>query len=266
MCVIVSLRQQRRSSNGRGWQDQGVQSLFPAAPNELSDDDLAEVYAYPAETAWLRTNFVTTLDGAAQGSDHRAASISGAADQQIFALLRSLCDVIVVGANTTRVEGYQPVQPSEMRSELRAALGLAPFPAIAVISRSLSLDPGLVHGGEAPTIVVTTESAAATAGATLGEDVPLVAAGEQEVDLPAALEALVALGYQRMLCEGGPTLMRELVAAGCVDDLCLTISPLLSAGDRLRITHGAALEPPAHLRLRHLLEADGYLFSRYTSS
>ncbi len=243
-----------------------MQSLFPAVPNELSDDDLVELYAYPAEIPWLRANFVTTLDGAAQGRDHRSGSISAPIDQQVFSLLRSLCDVIIVGANTTRVEGYQPVQPNEMREELRAQLGLAPLPAMAVVSRSLRLDPGLVKGGGAPTIVVTTEAASEGAPEALGEDVHMIVAGERDVDLAVALDAILALGYQRMLCEGGPTLLSELVAAGSLDDLCLTVSPLLAAGDRLRITHGPAIEPPSHLRLRHVLEADGNLFCRYTSS
>ena len=243
-----------------------MQSLFPTAPTELSDDDLVELYAYPAEEVWLRANFVATLDGAAQGDDHRSGSISAPVDQQVFGLLRSLSDVIIVGANTTRVEGYQPVQPNDLRSDLRAGLGLAPLPAMAVVSRSLRLDARLIRGGGAPTIVVTTESASEEAKAMLGDDVPLIVAGEHNVDLPVALDAIVSLGYHRMLCEGGPTLMRDLVAAGCVDDLCLTISPMLTAGDRLRVTNGPALEPPPQMRLRHILEADGNLFCRYTSS
>ena len=74
-------------------------------------------------------------------------------------MLRSLCDLILVGAGTARVEGYQPVQPHEVRAQLRAQLGLAPVPSIAVVSRSLDIDPDLLAGGEAPTLVITTESA-----------------------------------------------------------------------------------------------------------
>jgi len=241
-----------------------VQSLYPTTPSELSDDDLAELYAYPSERPWLRTNFVSTLDGAAQGTDHRAGTISSPADQRLFALLRSLCDVIIAGANTARVEGYHPVTPSEARATTRTSRGLAPVPAIAVVSRSLRLDPILVRGGEAPTIVITTESAPSDVRKDIAAVARVVVAGERDVDFAAAREALVAMGHRRMLCEGGPTLMRDVVASGQVDDLCLTVTPLLIAGDRMRMAHGPSIEPAPRMRLRHVLEADGDLFFRYT--
>lgn len=241
-----------------------MQSLYPTTPSELSDDDLAELYAYPSERPWLRTNFVGTLDGAAQGTDHRAGTISSPADKRLFALLRSLCDVIIAGANTTRVESYQPVTPNEARATVRASRGLAPVPAIAVVSRSLRLDPALVRGGQAPTIVVTTESAPIDVRDEIAAVAPVIVAGERDVDFAVALESLAAMGHRRMLCEGGPTLMRDVVASGHVDDLCLTVTPMLAAGDRLRMTHGSSIEPPRRMRLRHVLEADGDLFLRYT--
>ena len=244
----------------------GVQSLFPASPSMLSDDDLAELYAYPVDRRWVRANFVTTLDGAAQGSDGKAGSLSSAADQQVFALLRSLCDVVLVGANTTRVEGYQPVAASEVDTDLRSRLGLAIVPALAVVSRSLDVDPGLLAGGSAPTIVVTTESAPGDLRAHAEETAPVIVAGEHDVDFGLALESLINLGYQRILCEGGPSLMRDLVASGQLDELCLTLTPRVLGGDRLHLTHGNPIEPAVPLRLRHLLESDGELFCRYTTT
>lgn len=240
-----------------------MQSLFPASPNELSDSDLAQLYAYPLEQRWVRANFVSTLDGAVQGPDMRAGSLSSPADHHLFALLRSLCDVVLVGARTTRVEGYQPVTEDETNAAVRAELGMAPVPSIAVVSRSLQLDPGLLHGGAAPTIVITTAAAAADLRADVEAHATVVVAGERSVDLGVALDALAAMGLQRILCEGGPSLMRDLVASGHLDELCLTLTPRISAGDALRLTHGAAVAPPAGLRLRHLLESDGELFCRY---
>ncbi len=81
-----------------------MQSLYPTAPSELSDDDLVALYAYPHERRYVRANFVTSLDGAAQGADEKSGSLSSKADKRIFRLLRSLCDVIVVGAGTARSE------------------------------------------------------------------------------------------------------------------------------------------------------------------
>lgn len=245
-----------------------MQSLFPATPSEVSDDDLAELYAYPAESAWVRANFVSTLDGAA-GGDFVSGSLSGQDDQKVFALLRSLSDVILVGAGTARVEGYQPVLPTEVDVELRSRLGLTQVPAIAVVSRSIDIDPGLLAGGAAATIVVTCQ-----ASAEEHEDIltglPVVVASSpddpQRIDVASAVDGLVANGYQRLLCEGGPSLMSDLVASQRLDELCLTVSPQLVGGDPLRILNGPVLVKPSRFQLRHLLTADGDLFCRYTSA
>jgi riboflavin biosynthesis pyrimidine reductase len=241
-----------------------VQSLFPTAPTELSYDDLAELYAYPVEQPWLRSNFVTSLDGAAQGTDLRSGSLSSRADKRVFGLLRTLTDVIIVGASTTRAEGYLPVEAGEMRTAIRSRLGLAPLPAIAVVSRSLRLDPGLLHGGDAPTVVITTEAAPTHLREQVAETSTVIVAGEADVDIDMAVDALAASGFQRMLCEGGPSLMRSLVASRRLDEICLTVSPLVVGGERLRMTHGDVIDPPAGYTLRHLLEEDSQLFFRYT--
>lgn len=241
-----------------------MQSLFPTVPSALSGDDLAALYAYPTEHPWMRANFVSSLDGAAQGSDRKSGTLSGRTDQQVFALLRSLCDLILVGAGTTRVEGYQPVQPEELRSDVRTRLGLTPVPTIAVVSRSLELDPALVAGGAGSTVVITTESSPADVRRRIAAAAPVIVAGEIDVDFRHAVDELSALGFHRMLCEGGPTLLRDLLAAEVVDELCLTLEPVLVAGSRLRITDGGPLEPLQGMVLRHLLEADSVLFARYT--
>ena len=81
----------------------------------------------------------------------------------------------------------------------------------------------------------------------------------------AALERVVAalhhLGHRHILCEGGPRLNAQLVAAGLVDELCLTISPMLVGGSAARILDGTS--SPTGLRLAHVLEDDGFLFCRY---
>jgi riboflavin biosynthesis pyrimidine reductase len=243
-----------------------MQSLFPTDPVDLSRDDLVEIYAYPHDRRWVRANFVSTLDGAAQGGDSKSGTLSSDADRMLFALLRSLCDVVVVGANTTRVEGYQPIRPDEVGGQIRSRLGLAPVPTIAVVTRTLDVDATLLHGGDAPTILVTTTAAATARGDRLPEGVAVVSKGEDSVDLAAALDELSARGLQRVLCEGGPRLMRDLASSGRLDELCLTLRPLIVAGDRHRIARGEAIVPELKMSLRSLLEADGDLFARYTRS
>jgi len=247
-----------------GWQDRGVQSLYPAVPADLGYDDLAELYAYPAGRSWVRANFVSSLDGAAQGGDDRSASLSSKGDRLILGLLRSLSDVVVVGATTARVEGYQPILPGDARAALRSRLGLTPLPAIAVVSRSLQIDPVLVAGGDAPTLVITTESSPQQERDELASRAEVIVAGRTSVDFSLAKEELASRGYRRILCEGGPTVMRDLVASGAMDELCLTISPLVVAGERLRLTRGAGIDPPERLVLRSVLADDDVLFCRYT--
>ncbi|HEY7044200.1 MAG TPA: dihydrofolate reductase family protein [Nocardioidaceae bacterium] len=246
-----------------------MQSLFPTDPSEVTDEDLVELYAYPSESTWVRANFVSSVDGAAQGIRGRSGELSPSADQKLFALLRSLADVILVGGQTARVEGYQPVLPSEVDGALRARLGLTATPAIAVVSRAMDFDPGLLAGGAAPTLVMTTAVAAeqhadVLAGATV------IDAGRPgdpvHVDAGRIIDELAARGYQRILCEGGPSLHYGLVVSGRLDELCLTINSQLAGGDPLRIlTAGPYFEPPIRLELRHLLTEDGDLFCRYTT-
>lgn len=112
---------------------------------EWSLDELAEAYAYPepvaggAPVVWLRANMVSTLDGAAQ-HDGKSQPISIAADMRIFGTLRGLADVVVVGAETVRQEGYRPARARAEFAERREAAGQGPAPAIAVVSAGLELD------------------------------------------------------------------------------------------------------------------------------
>jgi riboflavin biosynthesis pyrimidine reductase len=242
-----------------------VQALYPTAPSALSDDDIAELYGYPVERTWVRANFVSTLDGAVQGADDRAGSISDSADRRVFAMLRSLSDVVVVGAGTARAEGYAPVKPHEVDTDLRQRRGLTAVPAIAVVSRTLDVAEELLAGGDAPTLVVTTATAPeARVQAARELAAEVLVAGEETIEPAAVVDALSARGLQRVLLEGGPQLMRAFVAADRCDELCLTVSALLVGGDRHRLLRGGAVDPPGHLQLRHVLEEDGTLFCRYT--
>lgn len=222
--------------------------------------DLATLYGYPPEGRWLRTNFVTTLDGAAYDLDGLTANLGSATDTEVFALLRSLADVIIVGAATARTEGYEPVQPREIDGDLRARLGLSTLPPIAVASNSLRIPPKLLTSDQ---IVITHQTAPFERLAT--SNVDLIVAGRSEVDWCAALDALGERGYRRLLCEGGPTLHGCLIENDLVDDICLTISPVLAAGGAPRIAHGMS---PDHrpMRLAHSVQQADTLFTRWIRS
>ncbi|MCS0635484.1 pyrimidine reductase family protein [Streptomyces sp. LP05-1] len=232
-------------------------------------DELAEAYAYPAAARarpWLRANMVTSLDGAAQ-HEGRSQPISSATDMRIFGTLRALADVVVVGAETVRLEGYRPARAREAFAERRAAAGQGPAPAIAVVSASLDLDftAPLFTAPLVPTLLLTGAGAppervraAERAGAVV-----VLAGDGAGVDPARVPEALAARGLTRQLTEGGPRLLGQWVAAGVLDELCLTVSPLLTAGDAQRIAGGPGLAVPARFALVSVLEEEGFLYTRY---
>lgn len=236
-------------------------------PTYAETVDLDAAYGYPDHRPWLRANMVASADGAATVGG-RSGGLSGAADRQVFGLLRALADVVLVGAGTVRAENYRPAQASPDHVAQRARRGMPPAPIIAVVSQRLDLDPEapLFAKAEPPTIVVTSASAPPDQIAALGDVADLLVVGEHEVDLGHTVDALVNRGLTRILCEGGPTLLRHVAAAERLDELCLTVSPQLLGGHAPRILDGDLLLPPQALELGQVLEDDGYLFLRYGRS
>jgi riboflavin biosynthesis pyrimidine reductase len=231
---------------------------------------LAALYAYPDAAAgaapWLRASMVASVDGAASLGG-RSGGLSGAADRLVFSVLRSLADVILVGAGTARAEGYRPVRDGEVWAALRD--GRAPLPPIAVITGKLDLNedaPLLAESAEgARTIVLTTEAAPAARRAAVARRADVVVTGPDSVSPAAAVAALAARGYRRVLVEGGPGLLGQITAAGLLDELCMTVSPVLEGGHAGRILAGPQTRQDAAtgLSLAHVLEDQGFLLCRY---
>jgi riboflavin biosynthesis pyrimidine reductase len=251
-----------------------MRRLFPvtdptpaAEGGEWSLDELADAYAYPAgDGPWLRANMVSTLDGAAQ-HDGRSQPISSDTDMRIFGTLRGLADVVVVGAETVRMEGYRPARARDAFAARRAAAGQGPAPAIAVVSGSLDLDFSLplFVSPLVPTLVVTGAGAPpdrVAAARSAGAEVVIAGEGSR-VDPARVVRELADRGLRRQLAEGGPRLLGQFVAAGVLDELCLTLSPMLTAGDAQRITGGPSVAVPERFTLASILEEAGFLFTRY---
>ena len=245
-----------------------------AAAREWSPAELAAAYAYPepgpeGREPWLRANMVSTLDGAAQ-HDGRSQPISCPADMRIFGVLRALADVVLVGAETARQEGYRPARARADFSAAREAAGQGPAPVIAVVTAGLDLDFSLplFTSPLVPTLVLTGAGAAPDrVAAAEAAGARVVRAGEGAgVDPARVVRALAELGHTRLLTEGGPRLLGQLVAAGVLDELCLTVSPMLAAGDAQRIAGGPSVTLPRRFALESMLEEDGFLFTRYRRS
>ena len=244
------------------------------APGQAADQgipvDLDEAYAYPSHIVdggrpWLRANMVSSLDGAAQAGDGLSAGLSSPADKRIFGVLRGLADVVLVGASTVRQEGYRPPRPKEVYAPARRAAGRPEAPVIAVVSRSLDLDVGTPLFTEAltPVVVLTCADAPREALAAVRDRADVVIAGTERVDPARAVAALAERGWTRMLTEGGPHLLGQIVEAGLLDELCLSLGPLLTGGTASRIVAGMADGHVARMRLAGLLEEDDFLFARY---
>lgn len=226
--------------------------------------DLDEAYAWPVGTRCVRGNMVASADGAAV-LDDVSGTLSGPADRRVFAVLRGLAEVILVGAGTVRRENYGGVRPTAARRQRRRDTGLADVPPIAVVSRELALDAAnrLFTDTVVRPLVITCAAAPTDRQAALADVADVLVAGEDAVDLGLALHQLAARGYRRVLCEGGPRLLAAVIAGGHLDELCLTVSPLLVGGPAGRVLAGPALPEPVGLRLLGVLEEDGALFLRY---
>jgi riboflavin biosynthesis pyrimidine reductase len=264
--------------------------ILPRAGDDPNVGDLVaalgEIYAYPQEPAWhpiasqwIRANMIASADGAVMVNG-RSGGLSGPADRLVFTVLRSLADVIVVGAETARAERYRQARPDKLWQQLR--LGRPPTPPIAVITRRLDLDlSGRLFGeqekgaaaGTARTIVITTELAPGERLRAAARVSDVIVAGATEVSMAAAIDALAAQGHRKMLVEGGPIVLGQLTADSLLDELCLTISPLLEGGcSPARLTGSpnaatAGTEQSAvkltGLRLASVIEDDGFLLNRY---
>lgn len=232
-----------------------------AAP---SDAELLAAYTLPDRAVpRLRANFVSSLDGAVT-LDGRSAGLGSSDDQRLMTVLRTLADVIVVGAGTVRAEGYGGLRLPADKVELRRAMGLSDQPPVAVVSSSLDLDPTHSFFSKALVrpVVLTHEDAPVARRAALAAVADVIDCGASAVGPARLMLALAERGMPQVLCEGGPHLFGELLAADLVDELCLSLSPMLVAGGAGRIAQGAP-EAARAMHLVHALPAGDMLLLRY---
>jgi riboflavin biosynthesis pyrimidine reductase len=211
---------------------------------ESASHDLVDLYA-PPRLPWLRVNMVSTLDGAANGESQTSGSINNDADKAVFDALRAQADAIIVGAGTARTEGYRV---ADVPLVLVSHQGQVP-------EQFLDVEPGKVI------MAVCAESPELEhAREVLGAD-NVIVVGASQVDLVALKAALVDRGLENLLSEGGPHLLRDLIASGAADELCLTFVPRAIGGVHPRIVMGGPVE--ADLELVLLLENDHTLLARW---
>lgn len=230
---------------------------------------LLDLYAHPdpapGRRSSVRAAMVSTLDGSATGPDGRSGTINNAADHRAFLVQRAVADVLLVGAGTARAEGYRELPFSAPLRAARVRRGQPPEVVLALVSRSGSIPEDLLHAPSAPLVVTAAASPGLAALRASVGDERVVVAGDEDVDLARALDGLAERGLVRVLAEGGPHLLADLVAADLVDELCLTTSPVLVGGPGPRVLDSGTWLPAAVAATPvHLLHADGVLVGRWT--
>jgi len=211
---------------------------------------LLELYA-PGSSRWVRLNLVTSVSGSAAGSDGTSETLTSTADRRILGVIRELSDVVLVGAASVRAEGYQLPRRS----------------TLAVVTSSGNLSGHqLTIDDPARIVVVCPASAVDRVRATLGEATVLIVDAVAGRIPPAdIIDALATAGYSSIVCEGGPDLAAQLVAARLVDEVCMTTSPVLAAVSLAPF--GAELTTSVPLTLSQLLiDSAGSVYARWLIS
>jgi riboflavin biosynthesis pyrimidine reductase len=238
-------------------------------PMDTVDSRLSDFYAYPdnLRACWVRGNMIASLDGGAT-ADGKAGGLAGAGDRSLFMLMRHAADVILVGAETVRVENYSGAQVPVTDRDERQRRGQAEVPPIAVVTRSGNLDPEarFFTRTEVPPLVLTCADAFDETNLRLSSVAEVLNASgpdPERADAATMLKLLAERGLFRVLSEGGPMLLSMLIEDGLLDELCLTVAPMVVGGMARRVATGP-VQVHTMMRPAHLLSDDqGYLYTRY---
>lgn len=241
-----------------------MRALLPHHSDQVDDQFLLERYS-SGQRPFVRFNFVSSIDGSAQ-VDGLSGGLGSPGDRRIFSLLRRLADVILVGAGTVRAEGYEGQLLSEEDMAWRIERGMPPQPVLALVSHGLHLEPTapVFAKSPVPVLVFTSVNVSDEQREAFGPNVTLVQVSDK--DGGCAPQEIVDYLHSRGLgfihAEGGPHIFGQFAAAGAVDSACISHSPVLVAGDGMRI---AVHEQQVFLQfeLHSLFEEGSMLFCDY---
>lgn len=247
----------------------GVRFTVLDSAESLDESRVSELYAYPDDlrSCWVRANMIASLDGGAT-DDGKSGGLGGPGDRAVFGIMRQRADVILVGAGTVRTENYSGAQVAITQRQARQQRGQAEVPPIAVLTNRAMLDHDakLFTRTEVGPLILTCSDAVGEAAARFGavaEVIDCSGARPDRADVAVALKALADRGLFRVLVEGGPAILGLLIERDLLDELCMTIAPVLVGGAADRIATGPG-QVHTPMRRGHLLTDDtGYLYARY---
>jgi riboflavin biosynthesis pyrimidine reductase len=214
----------------------------------------------PADRPFVYVAMIATVDGRA-ALDGRSAALGDEADLDMLLELRALADAVLIGTGTLRAEGYARLVRSEERRARRRTAGLTDDPLAVLLTRGFDIpwEAGLFQAAEQPVLIWS-----GTGGDVPEVPAPVEVAHVADPTLPALLAELRSRGVRSLLCETGPRLHRALHAAGLIDELFLTVAPVLTADeDEPPILTGGRLPEPVGMRLMWVLQYGSELFLRY---
>jgi riboflavin biosynthesis pyrimidine reductase len=214
----------------------------------------------PDDRPWMLLNLVLSADGHAS-IDGRVTQLTSPTDQTLFHHLRTLSDVILVGASTVRAEKYGPVRITDAVARQRVADGRRERPTLVIVSRSLDLDLDAITGAGQSVVVMTCGASDTTRRARIERSADVIVAGDDIVDLRQGLGLLRQRGAQVVLCEGGAVLNGELAQAELIDEVCVTVAPVLGGDPSTQA--GALLHRTLRMQLQHAHPIDGNVFLRW---
>ena len=250
-----------------------LQRLWPISHPDLAAVDHLDVYEHierpPTEgRPWVICCMVASLDGAVSVGG-RSGDLGSPADYAVLTALRTRADAVLVGAGTLRTEGYGQIHLSDEARLRRRRRGQDELPLLAVVSSSCDFDPtSEVWRGPRRNRLYTTSAAAPERLKAMQEvaDVRVLeTGGGSAVSAEAVVDDLTGDGLAVVLLEGGPTLNSHFARAGLLDELCLTLSPLLVGGGG-GIIAGEEFPRPLKMSLECAHTAEGMLFTRYLRS
>lgn len=209
---------------------------------------------------------ITSIDGSVT-IDGTSGQLGNSTDRNLLSIIRGIADVILVGAGTVRAEKYQPIQtPNAEVCELRAARGQEIRPRLAVLSGTANLDPSMPiftnSGSGDPPLIYTTDIAPNNRVKTLTDIAEVICSYKPSISITEVLEDLYKRGARTVVCEGGPKVNGQLLSANVIDELCLSLSPVL-VGNGIGIFDGFPPNSPKGLKLAQVFTDDELLFCRY---
>ena len=256
----------------------------------LFEADGLPAFALPAELSRLYggdlgldepcvyANFVETVDGVVAIPPIPRSNAVVAADREadgfVMGLLRALADCVLVGAGTLAASPEGTWRPEKVYppatgafAELRARRGATLAPAVAVVTGRGSIDPAHPVLEPGAVVLTSTTGAERLAGALPPAATLVVLGDDRMLDGRAIVDALHARGHRLILSEAGPHTFGSLLASDAVQELFVTVSPLLAGdagpGTRYRLVEAADLVPPRRLRLLSARRGDEHLLLRY---